>query len=136
MIWAFLFYLMYGSSGGSGAGFGELATKYLKDQVRVAVSDEERRERAVGALSVMTDDIADLNKGVSKHLKQFEELVQDYDTEPTDFDRYFEIASEEHLRQLEKIGSDREALLEHVRPNEWKAIIAGARAEQEEGSKK
>jgi hypothetical protein len=135
VIWALLFYILCGSSG-SGTGFGELATKYLEDQVKAVLPDGERRGRAVSALSIATDDIDDLNEAVSRQLKQFEKLVKDYDSKPADFDRLFETASDEHLRQLDKIWGDREALLEHIRPDEWKAIMAGARAEQAKQIKK
>jgi hypothetical protein len=75
------------------------------------------------------DDIEDLNEQVSKDLEKCEGLVKDHGSKPEAFHQVFETSSADHLRRVEKIWSDREALLKHVRADEWSAIFAGARAE-------
>src|SRR5512139_243336 len=132
---ALLIYILYASGGGESA-FGLLSTKYMKAQTKAAIADAERRDRALHALSRMTDEIDDLNEGRSKDLEAFRKIVHDHRSRPEDFDRLFERASAEDLRRVEGIWARRATFLGEVRPEEWEAIVRGAKAEAAKDAEK
>jgi hypothetical protein len=103
---------------------------HAKGHVEKTIPDEERRKAALHALSRVDEDIGRLNGGIEKDLGKFQELVRDYGTKPEDFDRLFEASSDENLRLVEAVWQGRTELLAHVRPDEWTAIVAEARADQ------
>jgi hypothetical protein len=133
---AFLIMLLYGPSGGATGQLGELTLKHLEHEVKAAIPDEARRDLALQALSRTRDAIEDLNERRQKDLGAFEKLVQDYGSRPADFDRLFEAGSADQLRRVDVIWARRAALLQHVRPEEWNAIIQGARAAAAKGATK
>jgi hypothetical protein len=112
--------------GGSGVQFGELMTQYTKDPIKTHIADKDRREAALKELSVMGDDIKELNKQVSKDLKQFEKLIKDYDSKPEDFDGIFATALTKRQTEVETLWSHRADLLQHIHADEWQAIMVSA----------
>jgi len=132
---ALLAYLLYASHGGNAAALGALAER-AKPHVEKTIRDEDRRKAALHALSRATKDIDALTGRIEKDLGRFEKLVQDYGSRPEDFDRLFETAAEADLRQADEIWKDRAELLAHVGPEEWSAIVAGARADAAEDAAK
>jgi hypothetical protein len=117
---------------------GNLMEYYVKDQIKVVIMDEGRRKLALQGLSVVTDDIGDLNKSVSKAEKQLEVLIKNYNSKPEDFDKLFTSVLTERNQQVDKIWADRQAMLTHIHADEWRAIISGAKAaaEKKESKKK
>jgi hypothetical protein len=78
-----------------GAGheqFGVMMERYFKDQINVVIVDEGRRKLALPGLSVVNDDISDLNKHVALGDKQLEKLVKNYNSKPEEFDQLFSSA--------------------------------------------
>jgi hypothetical protein len=138
MIWAMLigyaFYLFFGGAGDT--IFGGFMTPYVKDQVKIAIPDKERRELALKGLAAVNDDFRDLNEQVSKDVAQLEKLIKNYDSKPEDFDRLFSSMLAKRQLQTDKIWDDRKAMLQHIQPDEWRAILRGARAEAEKKAPK
>jgi len=138
MIWVilfgFAFFVFFG--GADEAMYRVFTTSYVKDQVRIAIPEEKRRELALKGLEAVHDDFRDLNKQVSKDLAQLEKLIKNYDSKPEDFDRLFSSVLAKRQQQTDKIWDDRKAMLQHIRPDEWRAILSGARAAEEKKAPK
>ena len=138
MIWViligFAFSVFYG--GADETMYRVFTTSYVKDQVRIAIPEEKRRELALKGLEAVHDDFRDLNKQVSKDLAQLEKLIKNYDSKPEDFDRLFSSVLAKRQQQTDKIWDDRKAMLQHIRPDEWRAILSGARAAEEKKAPK
>jgi hypothetical protein len=115
--------------GASSAGpFGELLSRYAEEAMKNTIVDEQRRDLALKQLSLMKARIEELNEQRDKALEQFSGLVKDYSSSPEDFDRLFSSVREQRQQQMEKIWERRSAMLGHIRPDEWKAIIDSAKA--------
>jgi septum formation topological specificity factor MinE len=54
---------------------GTLTEYYVKDRMKVVIVDEGRRKLALQGLSVVNDDISDLNKQVSIGAEHLEKLI-------------------------------------------------------------
>jgi hypothetical protein len=110
---------------------GTLMENYVKDQIKAVIADEGRRKLALESLSVVNDDIAELNKSVAKSNKKLESLIKDFNSKPEEFDQLFSSVQEQRNRQVDKIWGDRQAMLAHIQVDEWRAIMAGAKAAAE-----
>jgi len=126
-------YLHFGSGNDM---VGALMTQHVKEQVKNAIPDEERRKLVLNGLSIVNDDIKKLNEQSSKDLGQMEKLIKDYDSKPEDFDRIFSATLTKRDVLIDKIWDDRKEMLQHVRADEWQAIISGARAVAEKEAAK
>ena len=118
--------------GTSGGHFGELMTKYVKKPIEINVVDKERRESALTKLSVLKDDLKSMNHQVADDLKQFDKLIKNYDSEPEDFDRLFSTTLERRDAEIRRIWKHRNAMLEHIKPDEWQRIISDAKKKMSE----
>jgi len=116
--------------------FGQLITHYVKDQIKIAIGDEGRRKLALKGLSVIDDDIGDLNKQVSKDVEQVEKLIRNYNSKPEEFDQLFSSTLAKRQQETERLWDDRKAMLRHIQPDEWRAIMSGARAKAEKSAPK
>jgi hypothetical protein len=121
---------------GGGNVLGTMMTQHVTDQVKKNIPDEERRKLALKGLAVVQDDIKKLNEQLSKDLGQMEKLIKDYDSKPEDFDRLFSSVLARRQELVDKIWDDRTAMLQHVQPDEWQAIMSGARAAAEKAAAK
>jgi hypothetical protein len=122
-----------------GAGpdqLGQLMTHYVKDQIKIAIGDEGRRKLALKGLSVVDDDISDLNKQLSKDVEQVEKLIRNYNSKPEEFDQLFSSTLAKRQQQTDRLWDDRKAMLQHIQPDEWRAIMSGARAAAEKSAPK
>jgi hypothetical protein len=126
-------YLHFGSGNDM---VGALMTQHVKEQVKKTIPDEERRKLALNGLSIVNDDIKELNAQASKDLGQMEKLIKDYDSKPEDFDRLFSSTLTKRYVLMDKIWDGRMAMLQHVKADEWQAIISGARAAAEKEAAK
>lgn len=115
---------------------GTLMEYYVKDQMKVVIVDDGRRKLALQGLSVVNADISDLNKQVAIVDKQLEKLIKDYNSKPEDFDQLFSSVLTKRNQQVEKLWDDRQAMLQHIQPDEWRAIMSGARAAAEKKASK
>ena len=138
MIWAILIgFAYYAFFGGAGdALFSDFMTPYVKDQIKIAIGDEGRRKLALKGLSVVDDDISDLNKQLSKDTEQVEKLIRNYNSKPEEFDQLFSSTLAKRQQETERLWDDRKAMLQHIQPDEWRAIISGARAAAEKSAPK
>jgi hypothetical protein len=139
MIWAmligFAFYVFFGGAGDT--VFSGFMTPYVKDQVKMAIPDQERRDLALKSFSSLDADFRDLNEQATKDLAQLGKLIKNYDSKPEDFDRLFWSSLAKRQQQTDKIWDDRKAMLQHIQPDEWRAILSGAReAEEKKATKK
>lgn len=125
--------LIFGLGGGV---FGELMTKYAEDPIKTTIVEEDRREAALDELKSLEKTVKALNKGVSKDMKAFRKLVEDYDSTPEDFDNLFASVFENREQEVNAIWDQRSALLTHIQADEWQTIIASAKAEMEADKKK
>ena len=123
-------------AGPAGVQFGELASTYFKDQIKITIPDKERRDDALQALSSVVYDLKDFNQQTSKDLKALEKLIRNYDSKPEDFDRLFASALATREQQMDKLWDDRRAVLIHIQPDEWRKIVSNARAEAEKKAEK
>jgi hypothetical protein len=115
---------------------GQLMTHYVKDQIKIVIGDEGRRKLALKGLSAVDDDISDLNKQLSKDGEQAEKLIRNYNSKPEDFDQLFSSAWAKRQQQIDRLWDDRKAMLQHIQPDEWRAIMSGARAAAEKSAPK
>jgi len=119
MIIATLLFVCYLFSGGAGdAIFSGFITPEVKDQIKVAIPDKDRREPALKGFAAVNDDFGDYNKQVSKDLAQMEKLIKNYDSKPEDFDQLFSSALAKRTQQVDKIWDDYKAMLQHIRGDE------------------
>jgi hypothetical protein len=121
---------------GGGNVLGTMMTQHVKDQAKKNIPDEERRKLTLKKLAVVNDDIKKLNEQLSKDLGQMEKLIKDYDSKPEDFDRLFSSVLARRQELVDKIWDDRTAMLQHIHPDEWQAIMSGARAAAEKEAAK
>ncbi|HEY5140633.1 MAG TPA: hypothetical protein VIJ25_15160 [Methylococcales bacterium] len=126
-------YLLFFSAGHE--QLGTLMENYVKDQIKAVIADEGRRKLALEGLSVVNDDIADLNKSVAKSNKQLESLIKDYNSKAEEFDQLFSSVQERRNQQVGKLWDDRQAMLTHIKADEWQTIISSAKAKEEEKAK-
>jgi hypothetical protein len=129
-------YLLFFSSGND--QLGVLMEYYVKDQIKIVITDEGRRNLALQGLSIVNDDISNLNKSVSKGDKELEALIKNYNSKPEDFDQLFSSVLAKRHQQIDKLWDDRKAMLTDIQADEWRAIINGAKAaaKSEESKKK
>jgi len=114
--------------GGSSTGlFGELLSRFAEDPIKKTILDEQRRDLALEHLSLLKDRIEEANEQAGKAVKELSGLVKDYSSNPEDFDRLLSSVVEQRQRQVEDIWQQRSAMLGHIRPEEWKAIIDSAK---------
>jgi hypothetical protein len=125
-------FLIFGLGGGV---FGELMTKYAEDPIKTTIVEEDRREQALDELKSLEKAVKGLNKGVTKDVKTFRKLVEDYDSTPEDFDNMIASVFERREQEVNAIWEERSALLTHIQADEWQTIIAGAKADMEEDRK-
>jgi len=121
---------------GGGNVLGTMMTQHVKDQAKKNIPDEERRKLTLKKLAVVNDDIKKLNEQLSKDLGQMEKLIKDYDSKPEDFDRLSSSVLARRQELVDKIWDDRTAMLQHIKPDEWQAIMSGARAAAEKEAAK
>jgi len=125
-------FIIFGLGGGP---FGEL-TKYAKDPIKTTIAEEDRREQALKELSSLKKAVKEMNKGVSKDIKQFHKLVKNYESKPADFDNMFSTVLTKRKQEVGKIWERRSAMLTHIKADEWKTIISSAKTKAEEKKKK
>jgi hypothetical protein len=121
--------------GGGGGLFGNLMSEYVEDPIEATIAEEDRREMALDQLDELQDAIKDFNKLVVKDIKQFHELVEDYDSKPEDFDQMFAGVFEKRKQEIEGFWELRKAMLAHIHADEWQTIISSAKAGAEEDKK-
>jgi hypothetical protein len=90
---------------------------------------------ALDKLSVLNKDIDAVNKLIEQDTKKFTKLIEDYNSTPADFNQLLASGSGENKTRFDALWSDRQALLSHIKPDEWTAIIAGAQADMQKKKK-
>ena len=126
-------FIIFGAGGGV---FGELMTKYTKDPIKTTIVEDDRRDKALDGLGDLKDAIKDFNKQVSKDIKQFDKLVNNFDSTPEEFDKMVSNVFAKRQQEVEKFWELRSAMLTHIKADEWQTIISSAKAKAEEKAKK
>ena len=114
---------------GGGGMFGELMADYVEDPIKATILEEDRRELALDAHDELEDAIKEFNKQTSKDIKQLNELVENYESTPEAFNQLFADAFARRKQEVEELWKQRSAMLTHIKPDEWQAIINSAKAE-------
>ena len=125
--------LIFGIGGGP---FGELMTKYAIDPIKTTIVEKDRQDQALDELKSLKKAIKAFNKGVSKDIKHFHKLVENYDSKPAEFDNMFSSVIGKRKQEVNTIWERRSAMLKHIQAEEWKTIISSAKAKMEEKRKK
>ena len=125
--------LIFGAGGGP---FGEIMSKYAKDPIKTTIVEKDRREQALKELKALKKAIKEFNKGVSKDIKHFHKLVENYDSKPDEFDKMFSTVVEKRQQEVNKIWERRSTMLQHISADEWQTIISSAKTKMEEKRKK
>ena len=120
---------------GGGGLFGDLMSEYVEDPIEATIVEEDRREMALDQLDDLQDAIKDFNKAVSKDIKQFHELVEDYESKPEDFDQMYTGVFDKRKQEIENFWQLRKAMLAHIKVDEWQTIVSSAKAEAAEDKK-
>ena len=79
-----IFLLMGGSS-----MFGDIMSNYIEDPIEAIIAEEDRRELALDAHDDLEDAIKNFNKQVSEDMEKLNELVENYESTPQEFDQLF-----------------------------------------------
>jgi uncharacterized protein (DUF488 family) len=125
--------LIFGVGGGP---FGELMTKYTRDPIKETIVEEDRQKMALHELKTLKGAIKDFNKHVSKDIKQFHKLVENYESTPEEFDQMISSVLVKHKQEVETIWERRSAMLAHIEADEWQTIVTSAKAKMQEKQKK
>ena len=103
---------------GGGGLFGGLMSNYVEDPMEATIVEEDRREVALDKLDDLQDAIKDFNKAVSKDIKQFHKLVENYDSKPVDFDQMLAGVFERRNQEVENFWQLRKDMLAHIEADE------------------
>jgi len=122
--------------GGSSSMFGDIMSNYIKDPIKTTIVEDDRREMALDAHSDLKKAIKNFNKQSSKDIEQLNELVENYESTPAEFDRLFSDAFARRGQEVETIWQRRSAMLAHIQADEWQTIISSAKAKAEKNAKK
>jgi hypothetical protein len=115
--------------------FGELMSDYIEDPIEATIVEEERREMALDAHDDLEDAISEFNKQVLDDRDKLNELVENYESTPHEFDQLFVDAFARRRQEVEAIWKQRSAMLLHIKADEWETIIISAKAEAAEDKK-
>ena len=131
LLLAFLGFMAFSGTGGDITTFGELMTQHVKGQINTTIPDPDRRHSALKALSALNDGVDEIHKQLSTDVKALEKLIKHYDSKPEDFDQLFASMLTKREAQVDQLWDDRQTMLKHIQPDEWRTIIDGAKAEME-----
>lgn len=131
---AFLGAMFFFGAGGDADPFGELMTQHVKSQIKITITDHDRRKGALNGLSALNDDVDDMNGQLSKDLKSIEKLIKDYNSKPEDFDHLFASMLASRKKKVDRLWDDRQAMLKYIKAKEWHVIIDWARADMEKAA--
>lgn len=121
--------LLFGVGGGP---FGELMAKYTRDPIKETIVEEDRQKMALNELKSLKGAIKDFNKGVKKDIKRFHKLVEDYESTPDEFDQMIADVLASRKQEVATLWERRSAMLVHIDPDEWQAIVSSAQAKMAE----
>jgi hypothetical protein len=136
LLLAFFGFMAFSGSGGDMTTFGELMAQHVKGQIKTTIPDHDRRHAALTELSALNDRVDDMNKQLSKDVKALEKMIKNYESKPKEFDRLFTSMLLKREVQVNQLWNDRQAMLQHILPDEWQTIIDGAKAGMEKEATK
>ena len=116
--------------GGGNGPFGDLMTQYVKEPMKTTIVNEDRRDMALKELGSLEDAIKVFNKNVSQDVKELKKLVKNYNSKPEDFNIMFSAALTRNEKEIYNIWDRRNAMLTHIKADEWRTIISSAEAKQ------
>lgn len=130
MVAATILALMFFFSMNGGGPFGQFISEYVEDPIEEVVADKTRRGQALGALEKLQDDIEDFNEEVLGDIEALNDLVDDYDSTPADFDKMTDAVLQKHHKEFDTMWQHRSEMLSHIKADEWQTIVAKAEAAQ------
>jgi hypothetical protein len=101
---------------------------HAKKPMKSTITDDDRRKQTLHDLSSIDKSIKAFNKGVSADTKQLDKLVDDYSSTPEAFDDLVASAFSRRQQEIDEIWKRRQAMLQHIEPEEWQAIVSSAKA--------
>ena len=120
---------------GGDSMFGNLMSNYIEDPIESTIKEKDRREMALDAYENLQDAISELNEKSSDDKEKLNELVENYESTPQEFDALIAGAFTRRGQEVEVIWKQRSAMLVHINADEWKTIINSAKAEVAEDKK-
>ncbi len=134
LIFLFIVYVLGGTAGT--ANLGKFYLKQAREFIGVEVKDPAREEAAKDAAKAAKKGIVSFVKETIKNDKAFRKLVKDYASTPEQFDALVNESLARQRETMTAVFASRQALLKSVTPEEWAAIVADARRENEEDARK
>jgi len=121
--------LLFGMGGGSGP-FGQISG-YVEDPIEEVIADKTRRGQALDALTKIQDDIEGFNKEVLEDIEALNDLVDDYDSTPAEFDKMTDAVLQKRHKEFDTMWQHRSEMLSHIKADEWQTIVTKAEAAQQ-----
>ena len=135
MLWALLAYYFFGGFGGASA-LGHFYNDQAKSLINSEVKDPRQRDNAQVFAAMVKQGIGTFLKQTDQNGKQLKRLYQDYSSTPAQFDALIDQGMDEQGQTFSDILQSRQALLRAVTPEEWNAIIAAAKRQDEAAAAK
>jgi hypothetical protein len=135
MLWALLAYYFFGGFGGAGA-LGHFYNEQAKNLIKAEVHDPRRRDNAQVFAALVKQGSGKFFKQTDQNRALLNKLYQDYSSTPAQSDAAIQEGMDEQRQTFLDIVQSRQALLRAVTPEEWNAIVAAAKREDEEAAAK
>lgn len=130
MLWILLGYYLFGIGGGGG-DLGHFYNDQAKSLIKAEVKDARRQDNAQVFAGMIKKEISAFAKKMDQNGKKLKKMYQDYSSTPAQFDAVIQEGMDEQRQTFTEIVQSRQALLRAVTPEEWNAIIADAKRQDE-----
>jgi hypothetical protein len=117
--------------GGGAADFGHFYTAQAKDLIKAEVSDSAHRKGALQGAENAKKAIEAMGKQMENNAKRMKKLYEDYSSTPEQWDVAVQEGIDSEQLPFYDFVRSRQALLQSVTAQEWSAIIADAKQEDE-----
>ena len=135
MLWALLAYYFFGGFGGASA-LGHFYNDQAQSLIKAEVEDSRRRDNAQVFAGMVKKGINTFLKQTDQSGKKTKKLYQDYSSTPAQFDAVIQEGLDAQRHTVVDIIESRAALLRAVTPQEWSAIIAAAKRQDDAAAAK
>lgn len=132
LVCAFFF---FGGAGGAEM-FGHFYMDQAKHIIKAEVSDPARRKGAEESAEGAKKAIEAMAKQMEKHGKQLEKLYKKYSSTPEQWDTAIQEGIDEEAKPFYDMVRSRQDLLKSVTAQEWSAMMARAKQQDEEAAAK
>jgi hypothetical protein len=129
MLWALLYFYLFGGAGQD--AFAHFYNDQAKSFIKVHVSDPDRHASAQESAKALKKQIRGFLKQTDENGRQLKKLFQDYSSTPAQFDTVIQMGIDEQRQMFTQLVQSRQTLLGAITHDEWRAIIASAKAADE-----